>query len=63
MSKNKCERCGSTKHCSSIFMDYRMNLVRLCDICHTDYHAMLIKNQVRFMQEVNNDTGTDSDPE
>lgn len=55
MSKNKCERCGSTKNCCSIFMEYRMNLVRLCEKCHADYHSMLIYNQVRFMEELNND--------
>lgn len=54
MSERGCERCGSKKNCCSIFMDYRMNLARLCSDCHEAYHAMLIKTQEMFMEEKTN---------
>ena len=52
MSKNVCERCGSEKKCCSIFMSYRIGLVRLCSECHEAYYDMVIKAEERFMKEV-----------
>ena len=52
---DKCERCGSKDHLSSVFMDYRMGLVRLCIRCHANYHSMLIREEERFMKEVKKD--------
>ena len=52
MSEKGCERCGSHNHCTSVFMDYRMGLVRLCGGCHEKYHSMLIREEERFMKEL-----------
>lgn len=49
MSNKACERCGSTKKCCSIFMAYRMGLVRLCNECHEAYHDMIIKAEENFL--------------
>lgn len=56
---DKCERCGSANHCSSVFMDYRMGLVRLCGGCHAKYHSMLIREEERFMKEVKTNENND----
>lgn len=49
MSSNICERCGKEKKCCSIFMSYRMRLVRLCSDCHEAYHDMIIKAEENFL--------------
>ena len=51
----KCERCGSN-YCASIFMNYRMGLVKLCAGCLENYYSMLIREEERFMKELKNET-------